>query len=85
MFKVVVHARAGKNYERLPDQAVRRINSAFDALEQNPFFGPHIKRLHGPLAGCYRLRVGNYRIVYHIDEADDTVIIDALGGRGSVY
>ncbi len=85
MFEIFLHRRAKKMYERLPTKAARFINVAIDSLKQDPLTGPNIKRLHGKLAGLFRIRVGDYRIVYKIDEAKQSVLIFAIGQRGSVY
>ena len=85
MFEILFHNRARKNYERLPQKAALLIDRALAALELQPLSGPQIKKLHGELAGCYRLRVGEYRIVYHIDQPQRLVIIDAIGSRGNIY
>lgn len=85
MFEILFHSKARKVYERLPSKAVRLVEQAFIQMEQDPFFGPHIKRLHGPLAGLYRFRVGAYRIVYEIQPKKHMVIVLVIGSRGSVY
>jgi mRNA interferase RelE/StbE len=85
MFEVLLHAKARKVFERLPRKAVRLVEKAFRQLEQDPFFGPQIQRLHGPLAGLYRFRVGAYRIVYEIQEEKHVVVVFVIGSRGNVY
>lgn len=37
----------------------------------------------GRLSGCYRIRTGDYRIVFHI--ADNKVVIDKIGHRKDIY
>ncbi len=37
-------------------------------VEQNPRQHPNIKALKGELAGRYRYRVGDYRVIYRIDD-----------------
>ncbi|RLG28150.1 hypothetical protein DRN98_09955 [Methanosarcinales archaeon] len=44
-----------------------------------------IKRLRGKLEGKYRLRVGEYRAVYSVDEKEKTVIIMDIRLRKSIY
>ena len=36
-------------------------------------------------AGLFRLRVGDYRVLYSVDEAADTVAIELIRCRGDVY
>ena len=42
-----------------------------------------VKRLTGNLAGWYRLRTGDYRLRFRVEE--DTVIVDKIGHRKDVY
>jgi mRNA interferase RelE/StbE len=37
------------------------------------------------LRGAYRLRVGNYRVVYSIDDNRLVVLVVDLGHRGEIY
>jgi len=43
-----------------------------------------IKRLAGG-SGVLRLWVGDYRVLYSIDQAADTLTIELIRGRGDVY
>lgn len=51
----------------------RRLDRCFEQLKTNPNLHPNIKSLKGKLAGCYRYQVGNYRVVYMIDEQTEQV------------
>lgn len=44
-----------------------------------------MKPLKGQLRGLYRYRIGDYRLIYGIDEAKVLVIAVGLGARGDVY
>ena len=57
---------------------IRRILS----LEDNP--RPRgTKKLSGREE--YRLRVGDYRVLYTVDDEDGAVLVIAVGHRGEVY
>jgi mRNA interferase RelE/StbE len=47
--------------------------------------GVNIKKLQGRLSGKYRMRVGELRIIYSVDEGVGLILIEAIGPRGSVY
>ena len=85
MYKILLHNKVAKEYKKLDKEAIARINKAIDALKENPFYGKDIKRLRGELKGKYRLRVGEYRIIYRIEEEDKVVILEDLKLRGRVY
>ena len=64
-----------------PDR--KRIKKAIeDKLQTNPIeFG---KPLQYSLTGCRRLRVGDYRVIYRIEETR-TVLVVKIGHRRDVY
>jgi mRNA interferase RelE/StbE len=54
-------------------------------LKIHPRSHPNIKPLKGDLAGYYRYRVGDYRVVYDIDDETMQVVIVIIRHRGEVY
>ena len=69
---------------RLPRNLRTRLQNAMLRLEQNPR-PPNAKPLRGNLMGVWRLRIGGYRILYEIDDANRVVLIIDVGPRGSIY
>ena len=61
----------------------RRVRAALRSLERSDK-GRDIKALRSELDGFYRLRVGGYRIVYHI-EAGQMIRLDCADLREEVY
>ncbi|MBI4370043.1 MAG: type II toxin-antitoxin system RelE/ParE family toxin [Elusimicrobia bacterium] len=60
------------------------ILEAIWSLEENP--RPQgCKKLRGNPAGIWRVRVGNYRIIYHIATAAKMIVILKIGPRKSIY
>ncbi len=41
--------------------------------------------LSGDLAGLFKFRVGDYRIIYEILEAEQVIVIHAIGHRREIY
>lgn len=41
--------------------------------------------LSGELSGLYKLRVGDYRVIYEILSAEQTLVIHAIGHRREIY
>jgi mRNA interferase RelE/StbE len=85
MYKIIIHKKAVKKYNTLPPSEKKRIDKAIDKLKTNPFYGQDIKKLVGELDGNYRLRVGDFRIIFEIDKSKKLVIIKATDVRGDVY
>ena len=68
----------------LPPEAKRRARRQLKALADGRSRGLDVKPLRRELEGFYRLRVGDFRIVYHL-EAGDCLRLDYAGIRGVVY
>ena len=85
MYKVRLTKRAAKFYKSADAALARRLARAFAVLESTPRQHPNIKALKGKLAGQYRYRVGDYRIVYRIQDEEIEVIILLVAHRGEVY
>ena len=54
-------------------------------LDADPRRHPNIKPLKGALAGFLRYRVGDYRVVYTIDDQAQTVTVAVIAHRSGVY
>lgn len=80
MYTFVIMKPAKKFIDKLPENDKRRIVSAIEALPDSG----DIKKLQGK-SGYFRLRVGNYRIIYTVDNGKLTVYIVDAGNRGQIY
>ena len=74
---------ARKELDELPDAALQRVFPKIEALAENPR-PPGCKKLRGA-TDLWRIRVGNYRVVYQVADAVLLVEIRAVGGRKDVY
>jgi len=81
-FEVRINKAAAKELGRLPKQDTRRILRRIDGLRQDPRPPGSVK-----LAGrdAYRIRQGDYRIIYTIDSHRVIVEVIRVGHRGEVY
>jgi len=85
MYKIELARKAAKFYQRADTITTRRLNLVFEKLSENPFGRRNIKRLSGELSGSFRLRMGNIRIIYSVDNTKRIIYIEVIGWRGSVY
>jgi mRNA interferase RelE/StbE len=83
-FEVILVSDALKFYKHCPAGLVERLNKCFEALENNPFFGPHIKRLRDE-ERRYRYRIGDHRVIYTVDKEAKKIIVTLIAPRSSVY
>ncbi len=82
-YEVVFSKRAEKDLERLPARAVERIIPVIVSLEDNPR-PKGCKKLKGR-TDLWRMRVGNYRIIYSIEDRILLVDIREVGDRKDIY
>ncbi len=82
-YRVLVGRSADRSLTRkIPPQQVRRIREAMDALADDP--RPSASRKLQSREG-YRLRVGNYRILYSVDDERREVFIAEVWHRQRDY
>ena len=84
-FDVQFTNEARKHYNALDDNMTRRVNNAINALRQNPFFGPNIRKLKGKHTGKYRYEVGSYRMIYNVDTERQMCTIRGIYSREGAY
>ncbi len=79
-YNIVIEKRARKFIEKQPPNQQKRILRAISHL---PELGD-IKQLKGR-TDFFRLRVGDYRIIYRVDNDVLTVVVTDAGNRGQIY
>ena len=85
MYQILLSKSARRAFETADSPLQRKLDRCFDRLRSNPYRGPNVKRLRGELAGYYRYRVGQYRVVYRIDSQGNAIIVVIIAHRGQVY
>ena len=85
MYTVVVHKRAARYLKKLPQDQQTRIKHVLSQMKDHPLGLLGIKSMVGDWAGYHRVRVGNIRIIFWIDEPKNIVYVDHIGPRGDVY
>jgi mRNA interferase RelE/StbE len=82
MYKISVRGKAKKQILQISPPHFQRIKNQIDKLRENP--RPNgAKKLKGESG--YRIRVGNYRILYEIDDKAKLLIIYRVKHRRDVY
>lgn len=82
MYELRIRRRAMKDIARLPDNYPRLVSEHIDRLAENPR-PPEARKLTGDEG--YRLRVGVYRILYGIDDANQVVTVYRVKHRREAY
>ena len=82
-YKVEIARRAIKSIAGLPRREQQRIRAAIDLLAEEPR-PPGCTALSGEMS-VYRVRVGDYRVVYEVVDARLIVHVIRVGHRREVY
>ena len=82
-YELRITTSAQKELDRLPNTQRSRVETAILNLADNP--RPRgCKKLQG-IENTYRIRMGNYRVIYRIDDNQLVVLIVRVGDRKDVY
>lgn len=82
-FRLEWRASAAKELRKIDRQLIPRIVAAAEQLAHEPF-PSGAKKLQGT-ESIYRIRVGDYRIVYEVNAAEVVIIIVRVRHRKEVY
>jgi mRNA interferase RelE/StbE len=82
-YRVVIAKPALNTLQKLPKDVRRRIRNRIDDLTHDPR-PPGVEKLAGEPNG-YRVRVGDYRVLYEIQGDQLVVYVVRIGHRRDVY
>ena len=82
-YKVIVKPSVEKDLRALPQSLVVRVFRHIQALQDEPF--PRGVRKLSATDELYRIRVGDYRIVYGVDNDAKQVVVYYVRHRRDVY
>ncbi len=84
MYHLQLLQAAVRDMEQLDRAIAKRVT------QRARWLAEHIKDIHlntltGDLAGLYKLRVGDYRVIYEVIHEETSIIIHAVRHRREVY
>ena len=85
IYRVILSPDARRFFVEATASLQRRLDRYFDQLKIDPHHHPNIRPLKGRLVGRYRYRVGDYRVVYRIDDTSRVVTVLLIAHRREVY
>jgi mRNA interferase RelE/StbE len=81
-YELLIERKAQKQLANIPEPDRVRIVTAVRALADDP--RPHgVKKLSG--RDAWRIRVGDYRVIYEINDIALVVLVVAIGHRRNIY
>lgn len=82
MYKVLIEKQAEKVIEKIPKPFYTVVKKAILDLSSNPRPSGYLKMKNRE---GYRIRIGDYRVVYEIKDKILTVFVIKVGHRKSIY
>jgi mRNA interferase RelE/StbE len=84
MYRIIISNSAEKDMNKLPKVALKKVEHAIDHLADNP--RPRgCKKLKGIHEDLWRIRVGDYRVIYTVEDKIEIIDIRRVRHRGEVY
>ena len=81
---MTLHGKAEKILDTLPRSSKQRVLDKLHGLKVNP--RPiHCEKLTDVKPDAWRVRVGDYRIVFRVDDASKEVLVTRIKHRREVY
>ncbi len=82
-YTVIVERQAEKTLRRLPKEILSRVDRLLLSLAEDPR-PVGCKKLRG-YENLYRLRVGDWRLIYAIEDDELVVLVIEIAPRGEAY
>ncbi|MEW6327828.1 MAG: type II toxin-antitoxin system RelE/ParE family toxin [Thermodesulfobacteriota bacterium] len=80
-YRLVYANRAIKDIQRLEPAVKKRIGRVLLRYEENPL--KYAVRLTESKLGTYRFRIGDYRVIFDLE--DDEIVVLRVGHRRDIY
>jgi len=81
-YAICITPSATRDYKSIPEREAKKINIAINELSANPRPTGY-KKLSN--LNAYRIRIGNFRVIYDIDDVKITVFVIRIRHRKEVY
>jgi len=82
IYSIKIKASAKKSLLKIDKNNRLRLIDHIDTLANNPFRGTQLK---GDLTGLRRIRVGQYRVVYEVQNEALIILVIRIGHRKEIY
>ena len=83
IYKLVPSKTFLKDLNKIPPEHRSRVNKALMELKKDPFSARDLKKLTNVETGCWRLRIGDYRLRYDIVELE--IHLHIIRHRKDIY
>jgi mRNA interferase RelE/StbE len=84
MYRIIFSKTAEKDLDKLPVITIKRISKAIDNLAENPR-PVGCKKLKSTEDNLWRIRIGDYRVIYEITDEIKVIDIRRIRHRKDIY
>ena len=84
-YRIQYSPEAGKVLTSMERSTAQRIVQKINELAEDPRNAGNVKALKGKLKHIYRLRVSDYRVLYHLKDEMFLILILEIGNRKDIY
>ncbi len=84
MYRVLISSHAQRQVKKLPKEIQEYLISKIANLTHHPHLA-HLKKLQGSVKNDWRLRVGNFRVLYEVLDTNQEILIYSIAARKDVY
>lgn len=85
MFQLIFTDKALKSLKSISKGDTIKILSKLEELAQKPNINQNVKRLRNHPIAVYRLRVGNYRVLFDKEDTLNIIEVIDIGHRKEIY
>ena len=84
MYEILFTKQADRALRKMSRNTARLVREKLDQLAQDPYArNPNVTRLQGRPG--YRLRVGDWRVIYELEDDRLVIMVLKVAPRGGVY
>jgi mRNA interferase RelE/StbE len=84
VYKIVFTTQAAKSLQKVPRNTANLVREKLGQIANDPYASiPNATKLQG--RSGYRLRVGDWRVIYEINKTDVVIMVLKIAPRGEVY
>ena len=84
MYSITYNKRSARALSKLPRNLALRIRGKLEQIASDPY-GQHSNVIKLQNRPGYRLRVGDWRVIYDIYDGELIILVLKIGPRGQVY
>ncbi len=86
VYKVIVSPKAEKAIKKIPARTRTKVRETIDSLAEHPIQPHKTVKMKGQVGEVlYRIRQGNYRIIYTVEHHIVTVLVTEVAHRKNAY